>query len=321
MSGRNPIPNRQAVCETLMRLAADNPRIVALVSDSRGSAAMAPFAQAYPERFVEIGIAEQNLVGVAAGLAASGMQPFVTSPACFLSMRAIEQIKVDVAYSQTHVVLVGISGGVSYGALGMSHHSLQDIAVMRAIPGISVFLPADRFETERLIEALAAEPRPAYVRIGRNPVQDVHASREIPFVMGKAIRFRDGCDVTIVATGETVSPSLDAAERLAEEGLDCRVLGVHTLKPFDTDAIREAARDTGRIVTVEEHSVHGGLGSAVVECLSENPVPVRILGIPDEPAIPGSGPEVFAHYGLDATGIIKSVQAFVERAGGKETAE
>lgn len=148
MSEKNTIPNRQAVCETLMRLAKDDSRIVVLASDSRGSAAMAPFAQMFPDRFVEIGIAEQNLVGVAAGLAASGMQPFVTSPACFLSMRSIEPIKVDVAYSGTNVVLVGISGGVSYGALGMSHHSVQDLAVMRAIPGISVFLPADRFETE-----------------------------------------------------------------------------------------------------------------------------------------------------------------------------
>lgn len=320
MSGQNAIPNRQAVCETLMRLAMDNPRIVALASDSRGSAAMSPFAQAYPERFVEVGIAEQNLVGVASGLAASGLQPFVASPACFLSMRSIEQIKVDVAYSRTNVVLVGISGGVSYGALGMSHHSLQDIAVMRAIPGISVFLPADRFETECLIEALVAEPRPAYVRIGRNPVRDVHASREFPFEVGKAIRLRDGRDVAIVATGETVRPALDAAEHLADEGIGCRVLSLHTLKPFDSHAIREAARDTGRIVTVEEHSTHGGLGGAVVECLAENPVPVRILGIPDEPAVPGSGPEVFAHYGLDAAGIINSVRTFVPRTGRKGNA-
>ncbi len=312
MTIENTIPNRQAVCQTLMAMAPEYPGIVTLVSDSRGSAAMAPFAEAFPDQFVEMGIAEQNLVGVAAGLAAAGMQPFVTSPACFLSMRAIEQVKVDVAYSHTNVVLVGISGGVSYGALGMSHHSVQDLAVMRAIPGISVFLPADRFETECLIRTLVKTPRPAYVRIGRNPVADVHESRNIPFVVGKALQLAEGCDLTLVAAGETVRPALDAAITLAGEGISCRVLDMHTIKPLDEEAILAAARETGRIVTVEEHSVHGGLGGAVAECLvQQHPVPMRILGIPDEPAIAGTGPQVFAHYGLDAAGICQTVRLFV----------
>ena len=315
MTMGNTIPNRQAVCQTLMTMAPEHPDIVVLASDSRGSAAMTPFAEAFPDQFVEIGIAEQNLVGVAAGLAAAGMQPFVTSPACFLSMRAIEQVKVDVAYSHTNVVLVGISGGVSYGALGMSHHSLQDLAVMRAIPGISVFLPADRFETACLIEALVRQPMPAYVRVGRNPVADVHASRDIPFAVGKAIRLHEGRHVTLIAAGETVRPALDAAIALAGEGISCRVLDMHTIKPLDAEAILAAAKDTGRIVTVEEHSVHGGLGGATAEFLSQHcPVPMQILGIPDEPAIAGTGPQVFAHYGLDAAGICQRVRLFVATA-------
>jgi len=305
----NKIPNRQAVCETLMELSATDPDIVVLASDSRGSASMAPFAARFPERFVEIGIAEQNLVGVAAGMAASGLKPFVTSPACFLSMRSIEQVKVDVAYSKTNVVLVGISGGVSYGALGMSHHSLQDLAVMRAIPGISVFLPADRHETRRLVEALVANPQPAYVRIGRNPVEDVHESADFPFEIGKAICLAEGKDVTIIAAGETVRPALDASLILEAEGIFCRVLNLHTIKPFDREAVLKAARETGFIVTVEEHSIHGGLGAAVAELVSQVcPVPMKIVGIPDEPAIPGTSAEVFAHYGLDAAGIARAVR-------------
>ncbi len=309
----NKIPNRQAVCETLMELSATDPDIVVLASDSRGSASMAPFAARFPERFVEIGIAEQNLVGVAAGMAASGLKPFVTSPACFLSMRSIEQVKVDVAYSKTNVVLVGISGGVSYGALGMSHHSLQDLAVMRAIPGISVFLPADRHETRRLVEALVANPQPAYVRIGRNPVEDVHESADFPFEIGKAICLAEGKDVTIIAAGETVRPALDASLILEAEGIFCRVLNLHTIKPFDREAVLKAARETGFIVTVEEHSIHGGLGAAVAELVSQVcPVPMKIVGIPDEPAIPGTSAEVFAHYGLDAAGIARAVRKLTQ---------
>ncbi len=297
----NQIPNRKVICDTLLELAETDRDIMVLASDSRGSAAMAPFADAYPQQFVEVGIAEQNIVGISAGLAHSGKKPFVTSPACFLSMRSIEQIKVDVAYSATNVKLVGISGGVSYGALGMSHHSVQDLAVMRAIPGLAVVLPADRHETKRMTEALVGYEGGAYMRIGRNPVEDVYESADYEFVLGKAVTMREGSDVTIIGAGETVRVALDAAEALAEAGVSARVLNMHTIKPLDEQAIIAAARETGRIITVEEHSIHGGLGAAVAEVVVQHePVPVRIVGIPDEPAIAGKTAEVFEHYGISA---------------------
>lgn len=295
----NKIANRQVICDTLLELAQEDGSIMVLASDSRGSAAMAPFASAYPDQFVEVGIAEQNIVGISAGLAHSGKKPFVTSPACFLSMRSIEQIKVDVAYSATNVKLVGISGGVSYGALGMSHHSVQDLAVMRAIPGIAVLLPADRHETKKMTEALVAYEGGAYIRIGRNPVEDVYESDDYEFRIGKAVTLRDGNDITLIAAGETVKVAVDAAVALTEAGISARVINMHTIKPLDEEAILQAARETGRIITIEEHSIHGGLGAAVAEIVvQQHPVPMRIVGIPDEPAIAGKTAEVFRHYGI-----------------------
>ncbi|WP_339157422.1 transketolase C-terminal domain-containing protein [Paenibacillus sp. FSL W8-0186] len=300
----NKIANRQVICDTLLELAQSDRDIMVLASDSRGSAAMGPFAQDYPEQFVEVGIAEQNIVGISAGLAHSGKKPFVTSPACFLSMRSIEQIKVDVAYSATNVKLIGISGGISYGALGMSHHSVQDLAVTRAIPGLAVILPADRHETKRMTEALVNYEGGVYVRIGRNPVEDVYESADYDFVIGKAVTMRDGSDITLIAAGETVRIALDAEVKLKEAGVSCRVINMHTIKPLDEEAIIKAARETGRIITVEEHSVHGGLGAAVAEVVVQHhPVPLRLLGIPDEPAIAGKTKEVFEHYGISAENI------------------
>lgn len=300
----NTIPNRQVICETLMELAQTDKEIVVLASDSRGSAAMAPFADAFPQQFVEVGIAEQNIVGIASGLAHSGKKPFVTSPACFLSMRSIEQIKVDVAYSDTDVKLIGISGGISYGALGMSHHSLQDIAVTRAIPRLKVMLPADRHETKKMTEALVNHRGGVYMRIGRNPVADVYESDQYEFEIGKAVTMREGSDLTIIAAGETVRVALDTEALLQAEGISCRVLNMHTIKPLDQEAILRAARETGHIITIEEHSVFGGLGAAVAEVVVQGePVPVRIFAIPDEPAIAGTTAEVFRHYGISADNI------------------
>lgn len=300
----NTIPNRQVICETLMELAQTDKDIVVLASDSRGSAAMAPFADAFPQQFVEVGIAEQNIVGIASGLAHSGKKPFVTSPACFLSMRSIEQIKVDVAYSDTDVKLIGISGGISYGALGMSHHSLQDIAVTRAIPRLKVMLPADRHETKKMTEALVNHRGGVYMRIGRNPVADVYESDQYEFEIGKAVTMREGSDLTIIAAGETVRVALDTEALLQAEGISCRVLNMHTIKPLDQEAILRAARETGHIITIEEHSVFGGLGAAVAEVVVQGePVPVRIFAIPDEPAIAGTTAEVFRHYGISADNI------------------
>ena len=231
-------------------------------------------------------------------------------------MRSIEQIKVDVAYSGTNVKLIGISGGVSYGALGMSHHSLQDYAVTRAIPGLTVVIPADRHETKKLTEALVKHDGGVYVRIGRNPVEDVYESEDYEFEIGKAVRLKDGEHLTLIAVGETVRIALDAAELMAKQGIHARVLNMHTIKPLDAEAILSAARDTGLIITLEEHSIHGGLGAAVAEVTSGAcPVPVHILGIPDEPAIAGKTSEIFRHYGLSAENVLAIAQ---ERLAKKE---
>ncbi|PGV49387.1 transketolase family protein [Bacillus sp. AFS037270] len=310
----NKIANRQAISEVLLDLAKENKDILVLTSDSRGSASLVNFGKELPEQIVEVGIAEQNLVGIASGLAASGKKPFVASPACFLSMRSIEQIKVDVAYSNTNVKLIGISGGVSYGALGMSHHSLQDLAVTRAIPGLDVMMPADRHEAKKMIEALVEYDRPVYLRIGRNPVEDSYVSEDYDFKIGKAVTMKEGTDITIIATGETVRIALDSAEALEMEGIDCRVINMHTIKPLDKEAILKAAEETGRIITIEEHSIYGGLGSAVVEVVSQShPVPVRILGLPDEPAIAGKTAEVFEYYGLSVDNVKKVATQMVNK--------
>ncbi|WP_342041644.1 transketolase family protein [Bacillus sp. OTU2372] len=302
----NKIANRQAISEVLLDLAKENKDILVLTSDSRGSASLVNFGKELPEQIVEVGIAEQNLVGIASGLAASGKKPFVASPACFLSMRSIEQIKVDVAYSNTNVKLIGISGGVSYGALGMSHHSLQDLAVTRAIPGLDVMMPADRHEAKKMIEALVEYDRPVYLRIGRNPVEDSYVSEDYDFKIGKAVTMKEGTDITIIATGETVRIALDSAVALQMDGIDCRVINMHTIKPLDKEAILKAAEETGRIITIEEHSIYGGLGSAVAEVVSQShPVPVKIIGLPDEPAIAGKTAEVFEFYGLSVDNVKK----------------
>ncbi len=304
----NKIPNREVVNDVLVHHGKTNKNIVVLASDSRGSAKLTPFAEIHREQFVETGIAEQNIVGVAAGMASCGKTPFVVSPACFLSMRSIEQVKVDLAYSNTNVKLVGISGGISYGALGMSHHSVQDIAVMRAIPNMTVLLPADRFETEKMVEALLDTYGPTYMRVGRNPVEDVYPSLDFDFQIGKANQLHDGSDLTLIAAGETVRIALDTAHILKKEGIEARVLNMHTIKPLDTEVIVTAAKETGYIITLEEHSIFGGLGGAVAEVVAGCcPVKVKIIGIPDEPAIAGTTPEVFKYYGIHADTIAKNI--------------
>ena len=310
----NKISNRQVICDTLMDLAKNDKDIMVLTCDSRGSASMGNFADKYPDQFVEVGIAEQDSVGIAAGLATCGKKPYVASPACFLSMRSVEQIKVDVAYSKTNVKLIGISGGVSYGALGMTHHSLQDIAVMRAIPDIAVLLPADRFETKKMIEALQKCDKPAYIRIGRNPVEDVYESENFEFKIGKANTIHEGSDIAIIATGETVKPALDASKELESKGISCRVISMHTLKPLDEEVIIKAAKETKGIITVEEHSIYGGLGAAVSEVVCQKaPNKMKIIGIADEPAITGNSKEVFHYYGLTAENLVKVAEEILKK--------
>jgi transketolase len=296
-----------------MELSKEDKDIMVLTCDSRGSASMGNFAKEYPEQFVEVGIAEQDSVGIAAGLATCGKKPYVASPACFLSMRSVEQIKVDVAYSKTNVKLIGISGGVSYGALGMTHHSLQDIAVIRAIPDIAVLLPADRFETKKMIKAFQKYNKPAYIRIGRNPVEDVYENEDFEFQIGKANVIHEGNDITIIATGETVKAALDAGKELEAKGIGCRVLSMHTIKPLDEEAIIKAAKETKGIITIEEHSIYGGLGAAVSEVVCQNaPTKMKILAIADEAPITGNTKEVFNYYGLTAENLVKVAEEILK---------
>ena len=304
----NKIPNRQAICEVLMEKAKEDKDIVVLCSDSRGSASFTPFADTYPEQFVEIGIAEQNLVSVSAGLAKCGKKPFAASPACFLSTRSYEQAKVDCAYSNTNVTLIGISGGISYGALGMSHHSAQDIAAMSAIPNMRVYLPSDRFQTAKLTEALLQDKKPAYVRVGRNPVEDIYSEENCPFEMDKATVICEGTDVAVIACGEMVRPSMEAAELLKEQGISAAVIDMYCVKPLDKEVVIKAAEGTRLVVTVEEHAPFGGLGSMVSQVVSANcPRKVVNLSLPDAPVITGTSKEVFDYYGLNAEGIAQTV--------------
>lgn len=305
----NKIPNRQAICDVLMEQAKADKDIVVLCSDSRGSASLTPFADVFPEQFVEVGIAEQDLVSISAGLASCGKKPFAASPACFLSTRSYEQAKVDCAYSNTNVTLIGISGGISYGALGMSHHSAQDIAAMSAIPNMRVYLPSDRFQTAHLIKALLKDEKPAYVRVGRNPVEDVYAEDNCPFEMDKATVICEGSDVAIIACGEMVKPAVDAAEILKAEGISATVLDMYCVKPLDREAIIKAASSAKLIITVEEHAPFGGLGSMVCQVVcSECPKKVINLALPDAPVITGTSKEVFNYYGLNAEGIAKTAK-------------
>ena len=303
------IANKQKICEVLMEAAKTDKDIVALCSDSRGSASFTPFAEQYPEQFVETGIAEQNLGSISAGLAKCGKKPYAVSPACFLSTRSYEQCKIDAAYSNTNVKLIGISGGISYGALGMSHHSAQDIAAMAAIPNMRVYLPSDHLQTECLMKALLKDEKPAYIRVGRNAVDPVYEEGKVPFEMDKATVVTEGKDAVIVACGEMVKPAADAAKLLEAEGIRVTVLDMYCVKPLDKDAIVKAAKNAKLVVTAEEHSPFGGLGSMVSQVVGrECPKKVVNLSLPDAPVITGTSKEVFDYYGLNAQGIAKTVK-------------
>lgn len=305
--------NKQMICEVLMEAAKTDKNIVALCSDSRGSGSFTPFAQNYPEQFVETGIAEQNLVSIAAGLAKCGKKAYAVSPACFLSTRSYEQCKIDVAYSDTNVKLIGISGGVSYGALGMSHHSAQDIAALSAIPNMRVYIPSDAYQTEALTKALLKDEKPAYIRVGRNAVDPVYEEGNVPFEMDHATVVCDGSDVAIVACGEMVKPAKDAAKLLEQEGIYVRVLDMYCVKPLDREAVIETAKNVKAVVTVEEHAPFGGLGSMVAQVVGEHcPKKVVNLFLPDAPVITGTSKEVFDHYGLNAEGIAAKVREILD---------
>lgn len=296
--------NLEEFADTLQALATADRNIVAVTSDSRGSGKLAPFGKALPRQLVEVGIAEQNLVGITAGLAACGKKAFGVSPACFLTARSLEQIKNDLCYSNVPGVLVGISAGVSYGALGSTHHSLHDLAVLRAINNLTIIVPADNLEAREAIRFAAQAPRPVFVRFGKAAMHDLHPAGTI-FEAGRAIKLLEGRDVAFIANGETVVHALLAAGQLGQQGISARVLSLHTVKPLDTAAILAAGRECRAVVTVEEHMVHGGVGEAVAATLLQaglHPA-FRIVGIPDEDTVTGAQADIFRHYGISMEGL------------------
>lgn len=305
--------NLEVFSSTLQDLAKNDRNIIAVTSDSRGSGKLTPFGEKFPEQIVEVGIAEQNLVGVAAGLASAGKIVFAVSPACFLTARALEQIKNDVAYSDNPVKVIGISAGVSYGALGSTHHSLHDYAVMRAINNITVVAPADNFETEEAIRLAAKINQPFYIRFGKKNMP-LLSDENKNFEFGKGRVIKKGSDIAFIATGETVYPVLQAANQLEQMGISATVVSMHTIKPLDVKLIGSIASSGCPIITVEEHSIYGGLGEACASYLLQNSFhnKFKIIGIPDEYTVTGSQNEIFNHYGISQDGILREAEMLLQ---------
>jgi transketolase len=303
---------RDSFEDTLRELAAQDKRIVAVVNDSVGSSKLTQFGKEFPNRLVNVGIAEQNMVGVGAGLANGGLIPFVSGAAPFLTGRALEQIKADVAYSNTNVKLCGMSSGMAYGELGPTHHSIEDMAWLRAIANLTVIVPADPVETRQAVEVAASTIGPMFLRISRLPVPIVHDDN-YRFEIGKAARLRDGNDITLIANGVLVAQALEAADLLTARGIQARVLNMSTARPLDHEAVLAAASETGGIVTAEEHTIFGGLGSAVAEVVVTNqPVPMRILGVPGVFAPTGSASWLLQYFHLTAQGIYEAALELAE---------
>ncbi|WP_163712430.1 transketolase family protein [Mangrovibacterium lignilyticum] len=299
--------NLEEFSATMIELAEKDSKILAVTSDSRGSGKLVSYAEKLPEQIVEVGIAEQNLVGVAAGLASTGKSVFAVSPACFLATRSLEQIKNDVAYSNYPVSLIGISAGVSYGALGTTHHSLHDIAALRAMHNMQIVIPADNFETREVITYAAQSEKPIFIKFGKKNMPHLPRVNK-KFEIGKASVICEGSDVAFIACGETVAPAYEAARLLEEKGISAEVVSMHTISPLDEAAILKLASKCKAIITVEEHSVHGGLGEACAAVLLQNQaiVPFKIVGIPDEDTVPGSQGEIFDYYGISGEGLTKT---------------
>jgi transketolase len=293
----------------LHKKARENKDIMVVVSDSRGSTATWDFCRELPERFVEVGIAEQNSIGVATGLSLAGKQPFSFGPACFLMMRSQEQVKTDVAYSNTNVKIVGVSAGVSYGVLGSTHHALGDIAAARLMPGLGILVPSDAHQAAKMAEFLADHKGPAYVRLGRGAVEDVYAQGDDCFTFGKANVLLEGDELLICACGEIVHPALQAAKALKEEGINATVLDISSIRPFDEEAVRKYAKNARLVVTAEEHFVVGGLGDAVSSAIWDMGKRVLRLGFADEYTICGTSAVLKKESGLDAEGIAKSIRS------------
>ncbi len=303
----NKVTNRQVICDTLLAAAKEDKDIIVACSDSRGSGSMTAFFEQYPAQSVEVGIAEQDLVSISAGLAACGKKVFAVSPACFLSTRSYEQAKVDVAYAETNGTLVGISGGISYGALGMTHHSLQDIAAMSALPGMRVYLPSDRFQTKAVVEELLQDEKPAYIRVSRSASEDLYSEDTV--FSGGAKVLKEGKDVLFVACGELVAPCLHAAELLGKEGVSAGVVDAYRVKPLNEELILKAAEGVRLVAAAEEHSPYGGLFSMTAQLFSSK-CPKKVVGLtlPDGHIVTGTQSEAFQYYGLTAEGIARRVK-------------
>ncbi|MCO6179475.1 transketolase family protein [Ciceribacter sp. RN22] len=304
---------RDAFVSVLERLGAENPKVVAVCNDSVGSSKLGGFKSKWPERLVNVGIAEQNMVGVGAGLANGGLLPFVCGASCFLTGRSLEQVKADIAYSNANVKLVGISSGMAYGELGPTHHSIEDFAWTRVLPNLPVIAPCDSIETAAAVEWAAAYEGPVFLRLSRVGVPDLLAPGH-QFELGKANLLRDGDAVTLIANGTLTHRMMKAANILAAEGIEARVLNMATVRPIDVAAVVAAARETGAIVTAEEHSTFGGLGSAIAEVVvAEVPVPMKILGVPGIFAPTGSAEFLLDEFGMSPAGIVDAAKTLIAR--------
>ena len=302
------IATRDAYGEVLAALGAEDARVVALDGDLSGSTKTSVFAKKFPDRFFNIGVAEQNIMGVAAGLARQGLRPFASTFAVFAAGRAFEPIRQQIAYANLPVKIVASHGGITVGEDGGSHQTVEDFAVMRVLPNMSVVCPCDAEETIQATRAIHAHNGPVFMRTGRMGVDEIY-DKSYKFVLGKASQLRDGTDVTIIACGLMVQAALKAADQMATQGVRARVLNMATIKPLDNEAVIRAARETGCLVTAEEASVIGGLGGAVAECVVENhPVPVVRVGMQDEFGTSGTGSQLLDHFGLNAAGIVAAVQ-------------
>jgi len=307
------IATREAYGEALLQLGRENPDVVVLDADLAKSTKTFDFGKNFPERFFDMGVAEQNMIGTAAGLAAAGKIPFCSSFAIFASGRAFEQVRNSVAYSALNVKIGASHAGITVGEDGGSHQSVEDIAIMRALPNMTVFVPADAVETAGAVRAAAAINGPVYIRLGRSGVPVLH-DESFKFNPGKAVVLREGTDATVIATGIMVAAALEAAEHLEKKGIKIRILDMHTIKPLDVEAVIKAARETGALVTAEEHSIIGGLGGAVAEVIVENyPVPLKRVGIPDRFGESGSPAELLEKYGLTPGFIAAAVEEVIAR--------
>lgn len=299
---------RAAFMAEVARLAAEDPRVVFVTGDL-GFGVVEDFQRSFPDQFVNAGVAEQNMTGLAAGLASCGRVVFTYSIANFPTIRALEQVRNDVCYHDLDVKIVAIGGGMAYGSLGYSHHAIEDLAIMRALPNMKVVAPGDPVEARAATRALAGMPGPAYLRLGRSGEPTVHGE-DVPFEIGKAICVRPGSDVTLISTGGMLTVAVEAAQLCAAADIDVRVLSMHTVKPLDVDAIAHAVRETRLIVSLEEHSLAGGLGGAIAEAMADNNLSTRLLrlGLPSEPTYAvGSDEYLRDHYGLAAETIARRI--------------